>query len=53
MGRKHLKPGHHLWRHCGVDVKVPWELARMQHLPHLALAFGLSQDQGLKEVYSQ
>ena len=24
----------------GVDVKVPWELARMQHLPQLALAFG-------------
>jgi hypothetical protein len=24
----------------GVDVKVPWELARMYHLPQLALAFG-------------
>ena len=24
---------------AGVDVKVPWELARMQHLPQLALAF--------------
>jgi hypothetical protein len=24
----------------GVDVKVPWELARMQHLPQLALAAG-------------
>lgn len=23
----------------GVDVKVPWELARMQHLPALALAY--------------
>ncbi len=23
---------------AGVDVKVPWELARMQHLPQLALA---------------
>ncbi len=23
----------------GADVKVPWELARMQHLPQLALAF--------------
>ncbi len=34
----------------GVDVKVPWELARAQHLPQLALAFGLSQDQGKKEV---
>ena len=29
----------------GVDVKVPWELARMQHLPMLAWAYGLS-DQG-------
>lgn len=25
-------------RHPGQDVKVPWELARMQHLPVLALA---------------
>lgn len=25
----------------GADVKVPWELARMQHLPQLALAFSL------------
>lgn len=25
----------------GVDVKVPWELARMQHLPQLALAYAL------------
>jgi hypothetical protein len=24
----------------GADVKVPWELARMQHLPILALAYG-------------
>lgn len=24
----------------GVDIKAPWELARMQHLPQLALAFG-------------
>ena len=28
----------------GVDVKVPWELARMQHLPRLALAYGLNAD---------
>jgi len=27
----------------GVDVKVPWELARMQHLPQLALAYGLAR----------
>lgn len=26
----------------GVDVKVPWELARMQHLPQLALAHSLA-----------
>jgi len=26
----------------GVDVKVPWELARMQHLPQLAWAYGLA-----------
>ncbi len=26
----------------GVDVKVPWELARMQHLPQLALARALA-----------
>jgi hypothetical protein len=25
-------------RQLGIDVKVPWELARMQHLPQLALA---------------
>ncbi len=28
----------------GVDVKVPWELARMQHLPRLALAYGVNPD---------
>ncbi len=26
----------------GVDIKVPWELARMQHLPHLAWAYQLA-----------
>jgi Heparinase II/III N-terminus/Heparinase II/III-like protein len=25
----------------GVDVKVPWELSRMQHLPRLAMAFAI------------
>ncbi len=30
----------------GVDVKVPWELARMQHLPQLALAYALAHDEG-------
>ncbi len=27
----------------GVDIKVPWELSRMQYLPHLALAYAFSQ----------
>lgn len=26
----------------GVDVKVPWELARMQHLPQIAIAYALA-----------
>lgn len=41
---KHLQYGHKL----GVDVKVPWELARMQHLPQMALRAGIlgsSQDE--------
>jgi hypothetical protein len=28
----------------GVDIKVPWELARMQHLPLLASAYALACD---------
>jgi hypothetical protein len=32
---KDIKFGHKI----GVDVKVPWELARMQHMPQMALAF--------------
>ena len=28
----------------GVDIKVPWELARMQHLSQLALAYALTPD---------
>jgi len=28
---------------AGVDIKVPWELARMQHLPQLAWAYALAQ----------
>lgn len=27
----------------GVDVKVPWELARLQHLPRLALAYTIDR----------
>ena len=28
----------------GVDIKVPWELARMQHLPLFAWAYALAKD---------
>ena len=28
----------------GVDIKVPWELARMRHLLHLGLAYALDHD---------
>ena len=34
----HIPYAHQL----GVDIKVPWELARMQHLPQLAWAYGLA-----------
>jgi hypothetical protein len=33
-----IRYGHH----AGVDIKLPWELARMQHLPQLALAHALA-----------
>ncbi len=40
----------------GVDIKVPWELSRMQHLPQLARAYGLasqgSEGEQLPETYS-
>ena len=29
----------------GADIKVPWELARMQHLPQLAWAYGLAKEE--------
>ncbi|MEO5337136.1 MAG: heparinase II/III family protein [Magnetospirillum sp. WYHS-4] len=36
----------------GVDVKVPWELGRLQHLPRLALAFALDPDDSrLRDEY--
>ena len=35
---KDIRYGHKL----GVDVKVPWELARMQHLPQIAIAYALA-----------
>ena len=33
----------------GVDIKIPWELSRMQHLPQLAWAYGIAS-QGIKEA---
>ena len=39
---------------AGVDIKVPWELARMQHLVVLAQAFVLTKDVGFaREVRNQ
>lgn len=54
----------HLWNRDirlghlpGVDIKVPWELARLQHLPNLALAchFARQHTPGFQEasVYEQ
>lgn len=41
----------------GVDVKVPWELARMQHLPALAMAYahhqGAERERYLREFRNQ
>ena len=34
----------------GVDIKVPWELSRMQHLPQLAWAYGINKG-GIKETH--
>jgi hypothetical protein len=39
-------------RELGVDVKIPWELARMQHLPMLAFAYALSAKNDTKEAES-
>ena len=40
----------------GVDIKVPWELSRMQHLPQFAWAYGLTSKRAdgahPPEVYS-
>lgn len=35
----------------GVDVKVPWELARLQHLPRLALAYAVDRDPALAREF--
>lgn len=37
----------------GVDVKVPWELARMQHLPVLALAYALAKARPAGDLQSE
>lgn len=39
----------------GVDVKLPWELARCQHLPQLALAYALTggDERLVREVRNQ
>lgn len=36
---------------AGVDVKVPWELARMQHLPQLAVAYAHEHDGRYRQEY--
>ena len=36
----------------GVDVKVPWELVRMQHLPMFARAFGMVEE-AERDVYAR
>jgi hypothetical protein len=45
--------GHVRWGHQpGIDIKVPWELARMQHLPQLAEAYALAMagEQGFRSA---
>ena len=38
----------------GADVKVPWELSRLQHLPRLALAYGIDHNESwLREFQNQ
>ena len=41
------------WGHVeGADVKVPWELGRMQHLPQLAVAYAVAET-GLSGMHSR
>jgi hypothetical protein len=37
----------------GADIKVPWELARCQHLPQLALAYRLETEPSLRTRYAR
>jgi hypothetical protein len=37
----------------GADIKLPWELARMQHLPQLALAARLGGEDAAQEIRAQ
>lgn len=37
---------------AGVDIKVPWELSRMQHLPELALAYSVRRDDALAREFA-
>jgi hypothetical protein len=47
---KDIKYGHKL----GVDIKVPWELARMQHLPQTALYFhSLPENSGERNLFQR
>jgi hypothetical protein len=43
MERRHFRDIRYGDR-AGADVKVPWELSRLQHLPQLALAFRLAAE---------
>lgn len=42
-----IKYGHQV----GADIKVPWELARMQHLPMLAWAYGIEHDKRYRKEF--
>ncbi len=46
---KDIRYGHKL----GVDVKVPWELARMQHLPQLAFAYAFAAQSSKPKAQSK
>ncbi len=48
------------WHLPGVDIKVPWELARLQHLPQLAIAYRCARHEAEwscgfrdQEIYAQ